>query len=263
MDSHETPAEAALREADEECMLDPKLVVPRGMYSEEHGGWAYHTILAQAEAPFRVYSDAYESDEVLWVPAGQVDQRDLHPGFAASWPALREALLPLTVLVDGVGVVAARPAPDAAAGPAEAARQLRGQLTDLARAGVAALPGGFAAPALARWYPDYVLVIDGAAAAAADQAPPGAAGRESATARFSWNEPLVVRTAEVRLVPVADRAQAGDALAGLAGSTPGRRLVLSDRSDVRERAAAAGAGVAGLSWLLGLLPPGDAPGPDS
>ena len=43
MDSDETPAEAALREADEECMLDPKLVVPRGMYSEEHGGWAYHT----------------------------------------------------------------------------------------------------------------------------------------------------------------------------------------------------------------------------
>ena len=38
MDSDETPAEAALREADEECMLDPKLVVPRGRYSDEHGG---------------------------------------------------------------------------------------------------------------------------------------------------------------------------------------------------------------------------------
>jgi 8-oxo-dGTP diphosphatase len=264
MDSDETPAEAALREADEECMLDPKLVVPRGMYSEEHGGWAYHTIVAQAEAPFRVYSDAYESDEVLWVPAGQVDQRDLHPGFAASWPELREALLPLTVLVDGGSIVAARPAPDAAAGPAEAARQLRGQLTDLARVGVATLPGGFAAPALTRWYPDYVLVVDGAAgAAAADQAPPGEAGRERPPARFSWNEPLVVRTAEVRVVPVADRAQAGDVLAGLAGSTPGRRLVVSDRPEVRDRAAAAGAGVAGLSWLLGLLPPGDAPGLDS
>jgi 8-oxo-dGTP pyrophosphatase MutT (NUDIX family) len=264
MDSDETPAEAALREADEECMLDPKLVVPRGMYSEEHGGWAYHTILAQAEAPFRVYSDAYESDEVLWVPAGQVDQRDLHPGFAASWPALREALLPLTVLVDGGGVVAARSAPDAAAGPAEAARQLRGQLTDLARVGIAALPGGLAAPALARWYPDYVLVLDGqAGTAAGDLAPADEAGRARPPARFSWNEPLVVRTAEVRVVPVADRAQAGDVLAGLAGSTPGRRLVVSDRPEVRERAAATGAGVAGLSWLLGLLPPGDAPGLDS
>ena len=66
--SNDQQAEAALREADEECMLDPKLVVPRGMYSEEHGGWAYHTIFAQAAEPFRVYSDAYESDEVLWLP---------------------------------------------------------------------------------------------------------------------------------------------------------------------------------------------------
>jgi 8-oxo-dGTP diphosphatase len=263
MDSDETPARAALREADEECMLDPKLVVPRGMYSEEHGGWAYHTILAQAEAPFRVYSDAYESDEVLWVPAGQVEQRDLHPGFAASWPALREALLPLTVLVDG-GVVAARSGPDAAAGPAGAARQLRGQLTDLARVGVAALPGDLATPALARWYPDYVLVADGAAGAAvADQAPADEEGRARPPARLSWNEPLVVRTAEVRVVQVADRAQAGDMLAGLAATTPGRHLVVSDRPGVRDRATAAGAGVAGLSWLIGLLPPGDAPGPDS
>jgi len=257
MDSDETPAEAALREADEECMLDPKLVVPRGMYSEEHGGWAYHTIVAQAAAPFRVYSDAYESDEVVWLPAEQVDQRDLHPGFAVSWPVLREALLPLTVFVDGAPVVAARSAPDAAAGPAGAARQLHGQVADLARAGVAALPGGLTAPALARWYPDYVLVLDGAAgAAAADLAPPGEAGRASATARFSWNEPPVVRAAEVRVVAVADREQAGDVLAGLAGITPGRRLVISDRPGVRDRAAAAGAGVAGLSWLLGLLPPG-------
>jgi 8-oxo-dGTP pyrophosphatase MutT (NUDIX family) len=264
MDSDETPAEAALREADEECMLDPKLVVPRAMYSEEHGGWAYHTIVAQAAAPFRVYSDDYESDEVLWLPAGQVDQRDLHPGFAVSWPVLREALLPLTVLVDGAGIVAARSAPGAAAEPAGAARQLRRQLTDLARSGVSALPGGVGGPALARWYPDYVLVLDGAAGAgaadlappgAADLAPPGAAERASATARFSWNEPLVVRTAEVRVVAVADRAQAGDVLASLAGDTPGRRLVISDRPEVRARARAAGAGAAGLSWLLGLLPP--------
>jgi 8-oxo-dGTP pyrophosphatase MutT (NUDIX family) len=103
MDSDETPAEAALREADEECMLDPKLVVPRGLYSDEHGGWAYHTVLAQAAEPLRVYSDDYESDETVWLPAREVDQLELHPGFAASWPLLREAVLPLTVFVDGTG----------------------------------------------------------------------------------------------------------------------------------------------------------------
>lgn len=268
MDSDETPAEAALREADEECMLDPKLVVPRGLYLEEHGGWTYHTILAQAAEPFRVYSDAYESDEVLWLPAGQVDQLDLHPGFAASWPVLREALQPLTVFVDGTGLVGstgngrARPGPAAATESAEAAVRLRARLTDLTRVGIAALPDGFAAPPLERWYPDYVLVLDdtvldtGAFAAAVDEA-----GRASRTTRYSWNEPPVVRTAEVRTVAVGDRAQADDVLADLAGSTQGRRLVVSDRPGVRGVAAAAGAGVADLNWLLGFLPPGDAPGP--
>jgi 8-oxo-dGTP pyrophosphatase MutT (NUDIX family) len=257
MDSDETPAEAALREADEECMLDPKLVVPRGMYVEEHGGWTYHTIVAQAAEPFRVYSDAYESDEVLWLPAGQVDQLDLHPGFAAAWPVLRQALVPLTVFVDGVGIAAARPGQDGTAEPAEAGRQLRALLTELTRVGIAALPDGLAAPALARWYPDYVLVLDGAAGTAtADLAPAGDAREANPTARFSWNEPLAVQTAEVRTVAVADRAQAGDVLADLAGSTQGRRLVVSDRPGVRDRAAAAGAGVADLKWLLGFLPVG-------
>src|ERR1700748_2781882 len=51
MHSDETPAEAALREADEECMLDPKLVVPRGMHVDDHGGWASHTVLGQAGGP--------------------------------------------------------------------------------------------------------------------------------------------------------------------------------------------------------------------
>ena len=256
MDSDETPAEAALREADEECMLDPKLVVPRAMYSEEHGGWAYHTIVAQAAEPFRVYSDSYETDEALWLPPGQVDRLDLHPGFAASWPVLREALSPLTVVVDGDG-----------AGPGLGAR-----LADLTRTGLAELPGGLAVPGFVRWYPDYVLVLargegargEGAsgeagragdaveAPPAGEAAPAGETGPARGPARYSWNQPLVVRTAEVRTVTADGRAQAAGVLAGLAGSTPGRRLVVSGRPEVRDRAAAAGAAVAGLSWLPGL-----------
>jgi len=100
-------------------------------------------------------------------------------------------------------------------------------------------------------------------ATAADLAPADEAGRAVGTARFSWNEPLVVRAAEVRIVAVADRAQADEALADLAGTIQGRRLVISDRPGVRDRAAAAGAGVAGLNWLLGLLPQADAAGLDS
>lgn len=254
MDSDETPAEAALREADEECMLDPKLVVPRGMYSQEHGGWAYHTILAQAAEPFRVYSDSYETDEALWLPPARVDGLNLHPGFAASWPVLREALSPLTIFVDGDG-----------AGPG-----LRARLADLTRTGLAALPGGLAVPGFVRWYPDYVLVLasgegdrtsgDRASGDPAAEAAPGHAAEPPAgPAGYSSNQPLV-RTAEVRTVTADGRASAAGVLAGLAGSTPGRRLVVSGRPEVRDRAAAAGAGVADLSWLFGgpALPAGPA-----
>lgn len=249
MDSDETPAEAALREADEECMLDPKLVVPRGLYSDEHGGWAYHTVLAQAAEPLRVHSDAYESDEAVWRPASEVDRLDLHPGFAATWPTLREALAPLTVFVDGI------PQPgsgDAAVdNPGDAGGRLYARLSDLIRSGVAVPPGAVAAPALARWYPDYVLVLAEAAVnAAANVAAAAATRAASAAPRFSWNEPLAVRTAEIRLVALAEGAQAGDVLADLAGTTLGHRLVVSGRRSVRDRGAAAGAGAVDVDWLF-------------
>lgn len=251
MDSEETPAEAALREADEECMLDPKLVVPRGMYSDEHGGWAYHTVLAQAAEPLRVRSDAYESDEAVWLPAGEVDQLDLHPGFAVSWPVLREALLPLTVFVDGTGTIGTQPGSD---DPADAGRRLHAQLSELARSGVTVPSDGGPVPALARWYPDYVLVLrEAAAAAAASAAAAEEARRPKRTSRVTWDEPLTVRTAEIRVAAVADGAQASDVITDLASGTPGRRLAVSDRRDVRDQAAAAGAAVADLNWLLGQL----------
>ena len=40
---------------------------------------------------------------------------------------------------------------------------------------------------------------------------------------------LAVRTAEIRIIAVADGARAGDVITDLAGDTPGRRLVVSDR----------------------------------
>jgi len=255
MDSAETPAEAALREADEECMLDPKLVVPRGMNSDDHGGWAYHTVLAQAAEPVRVRSDTYESDEALWLPAGEVDQRELHPGFAASWPVLREALLPLTVFVDGTGALGTRLGGD---DPSAAGKQLYAQVAELTRSGVAVPPDGIPGPVLARWYPDYVLVLgeEAAAGAAAADLAADDARKAKKTSRVTWDEPLTVRTGEIRIVAVADGAQAGKVIADLAGSTLGRRLVVSDRFVVRDRGAAAGAAVTDLEWLLGQVKPG-------
>jgi 8-oxo-dGTP pyrophosphatase MutT (NUDIX family) len=96
MDSEETPTETALREADEECMLNPALVQARGMYTDDHGGWRYHTVLAEAAEALPVRADAYEAADARWLPLAQVDQLALHPGFAATWPAVREALSRLT-----------------------------------------------------------------------------------------------------------------------------------------------------------------------
>jgi 8-oxo-dGTP diphosphatase len=238
MDEEETPAETALREADEECGVNPKLVVPRGLFSDQHGGWVYHTVLAQAQDAFKVYADAYESDDARWLPAGEVDQLALHPGFAAYWPVLRQALEPLTVIVDGASLPVTGPA---------AARRLREQLTALTQTGLAALPDGLDRPALARWYPDYVLVLDGDAAAAAADPPvvPPDSGRPS------WSAPLVVPTAGVRAVAAA--GSGADEIADLAGSTPGRRLVVTGRPELGDRARGAGAAVTGPQWLLALL----------
>ena len=96
MDSDETPAQAALREADEECMLDPALVAARDMYTDEHGGWRYHTVLAEAAEAVPVRADAYETTDAKWLPLARVDLLELHPGFAATWPEVRAALLRLT-----------------------------------------------------------------------------------------------------------------------------------------------------------------------
>jgi 8-oxo-dGTP diphosphatase len=248
MDSEESPAETALREADEECFVDPKLVVPRGLFSDEHGGWVYHTVVAQAQEPFRVFADAHESDEARWLPASEVDQLDLHPGFAAYWPLLRQALVPLTVIVDGASVLAQ--SPDGPPGDAaRAAGRLKARLAGLAQTGLSALPGGLDQPPLARWYPDYVLVLTGDAAAAAAEPPPVPA--ETGPPVPSWNAPLVVRTAEARAVAAA--GSGADEIAGLAASTPGRRLVVTADPGLRDRVAAAGAVTAEPGWLLPLL----------
>jgi 8-oxo-dGTP pyrophosphatase MutT (NUDIX family) len=221
MDSDETPAEAALREADEEVMLDPKLVVAHGQYTDDHGGWAYHTVLAEAPEPVKVYSDAYESDEAVWRPAGSVDQLDLHPGFAETWPILRQALVRLTLFVDGTGFPG---------DPAEIGPRLWERLTELTRSGLTELPDGAPGPALARWYPDYVLVLGKKAADAAESAAARAAAADAAREAAMrpsdrWNAPPTVRTAGTRIVATADGARAGDVIAQLAENTPGNRLV--------------------------------------
>jgi 8-oxo-dGTP diphosphatase len=88
----ETAAQAALREASEETGLDPAAVAVRDAWLDDHGGWSYTTVVATAGALLAVHAEDRESTAVEWVPLGEVEDRPLHPGFAASWPAVRALL---------------------------------------------------------------------------------------------------------------------------------------------------------------------------
>lgn len=87
-DSHETPAEGALREACEETGIRASSIRLDGDLLDDHGSWSYTTVLADLVEPV-VLVPQEESAELRWVAVSQVDALDLHPGFARTWPTLR------------------------------------------------------------------------------------------------------------------------------------------------------------------------------
>lgn len=232
-DSHESAVAAALREAAEECAIPADSVSVRGILRDDHGGWSYQTVLATAPAPFDAYSASSETSDVAWVGVPQVAQLHLHPGFAEQWPVLRDALQPLTIIVDAANVMGSRP-DGWWRDRAGAADRLAGQLAGLAVQGVAGLPESVRAPVLERWFPCFVLVLEGAARSAAAGHLPG-------------------RAADGRLRVVLADGSGDDAVAALAQQPAGRRLVVTADRELGSRCRAAGASVTGPRWLLGLL----------
>ena len=87
-DSHEGPHEAALREAAEETGIVADWVQLVDELVDDHGGWSYVTVVAEAPHLLAVRLNA-ESEALRWVREGLVDQLRLHPGFARTWPRLR------------------------------------------------------------------------------------------------------------------------------------------------------------------------------
>ena len=255
-DSHESAVTAALREAEEECAMPAGAVSPRGILRDDHGGWSYQTVVAAAPRPFPVRAVSSEISKASWVAAEDVAVLDLHPGFAAWWPVLREALLPLTIIVDGANVMGSRP-DGWWRDRAGAARRLRDQLAVLRAGGVTGLPETMQAPDLERWFPDIVLVVEGAArsVAAAHAAGPrrgdgsGPPGGEDGRRRPA-REPSAAGGA-VRVI--AAPGSGDDTIAEVAADLAGRRLVVTADRELRARCVAAGASVTGPSWLLGQI----------
>jgi len=82
----ETARQAALREAAEETGLGAADLVVEREIIDDHGGWAYTTVLARATSTLPVHPHDGESIALEWVPLQDVAARVLHPGFAAGWP---------------------------------------------------------------------------------------------------------------------------------------------------------------------------------
>ncbi|MEI8036236.1 MAG: NUDIX hydrolase, partial [Betaproteobacteria bacterium] len=81
----ENPEEAAMNETKEEIGHLPGLK-PIHRYTDDHDGWAYHTIVAQAPERFNI-SDADQNDESSgtgWFTREEMNKLPLHPGFASS-----------------------------------------------------------------------------------------------------------------------------------------------------------------------------------
>lgn len=229
-DSHESVVRAALREAVEECAIDPGPVRVHAVLTDDHGGWTYQTVLANAAAPLAASAVSEEASAVAWVPVTEVERLPLHPGFAGQWPALRAALSPVTVIVDAANVIGSR-ADGWWRDRAGAARRLWQQIEELARSGLPALPDAIEVPALDRWFPRFVVVLEGAAAAAGTGEPPPGSQVRIVRAAGSGDDEIVRQAVEIT----------------------GPRLVITADRELRSRSEAAGAAVAGPRWLLDLL----------
>lgn len=97
-DSHETPEQAAVREAHEEAGLTADVLTVRASVvtaevgSADGGGyWCYTTVIADAPGLLETVPNR-ESSELRWVVEDDVADLPLHPGFAASWQQLRAAI---------------------------------------------------------------------------------------------------------------------------------------------------------------------------
>lgn len=224
----ESARDAALREAAEEAGVPADAVDARLLSVLDLQVWTYGTLVADVVRPFEPVISDPESRELAWVPVERVEEYPLHPGFAASWPGLRDLLaLRPAVVVDAANVVGSVPDGwwrDRAA----AADRLVARVGALASDGVSGR--GLDLPA-DTWFPRWSVVLEGAARdAAAD-----GTGVDVVRAEGAGDDAIV--------------AEARRLVAG--GHTV--TVVTSDRG-LAGRVADAGATARGARWLLDLLP---------
>jgi ADP-ribose pyrophosphatase YjhB (NUDIX family) len=86
----ESPARAALREAQEEEDLDPAgVTVVRSFVGTAHPSWTYTYVLVEASRPadpVLASTGGWESDGARWVNLTAVRRLPLHPSLRSDWP---------------------------------------------------------------------------------------------------------------------------------------------------------------------------------
>lgn len=90
-DSHETVEEAALREAHEETGIVSSDVEIVGKVEVRHDQWLYATVICRAASRLALRASE-ESIDLQWIDIDHVEDRPLHPGFAKSWPGLKDVI---------------------------------------------------------------------------------------------------------------------------------------------------------------------------
>ncbi|MBF8192568.1 NUDIX hydrolase [Nonomuraea sp. K274] len=217
-DSHEDAVTSALREAHEEAALACEGLRVQGVYLDDHGGWAFETVIAESGERLAAAPANDESTELRWVALPDLSGRTLHPGFAATWDRIQEAIAPETIVLDVANIVGAR---------AERGwwHDRLGAATRLLEA-VAGLR--LEHPVLAQWFPRVVAVVEGAARTA--PAVPG-------------------------IQVVAATGSGDDAIVDVVRRTKGweRVVVITADRELRQRVQELGAETLGPKWLLSQL----------
>lgn len=225
----ESAIDGAVREAQEEAGVPDGAVRARFTSVLDLDIWSYTTVVADVRVPFEPVISDPESVALEWVPVDEVDARPLHPGFGASWPALRALLSARpAIVVDAANVIGS--VPDGWwKDRAGAAVRLRARLERLAVHADELELGGD------EWFPEVSLVVEG-------------------QARGIDDEPSAVDV--VRAEAAGDDAIVAEIERRIADAEP-VVAVTSDRG-LRERAEEAGAAqIRSAGWLLELLDAND------
>lgn len=87
----ETPERGAIREAQEEMGALPNFRV-HDTHVNDHGGWAYHTVIGDVDHQFDSGggTDDHEQAHTGWYTPDEIDGLRLHPGFKASWDDIKK-----------------------------------------------------------------------------------------------------------------------------------------------------------------------------